>query len=101
MYDAIRVLETNALFEIKHSSPQRFRAVSLEAATETLRGEYDARVERLRAALDSVDAVDEADDSAVQQLWAMTGRDAIENTTEQHIAQATDEVVVVIGDESL
>jgi sugar-specific transcriptional regulator TrmB len=37
VYDAIRVLEAQGLVEIQHSSPQQFRAVPLEEATETLR----------------------------------------------------------------
>lgn len=101
VYDAIRVLEAQGLVEIQHSSPQQFRAVPLEEATETLRDQYEERVERLHDALDTVDVVDEGDESSVQQIWAMTGRDAIENRTDQLIEKATNEVVLVIGDESL
>jgi sugar-specific transcriptional regulator TrmB len=101
VYDAIRVLEAQGLVEIQHSSPQQFRAVSLEEATETLRDQYEERVERLHDALDTVDVVDEADESPVQQIWAMTGQDAIENRTNQLVGEATDEIVLVIGDESL
>jgi len=101
VYDAIRVLEAQGLVEIQHSSPQQFRAVSLDEATETLRDQYENRVERLHDALTTVDIVDEDDESSVQEVWAMTGQDAIENRTEQLIQTATDEVVVVIGDESL
>lgn len=101
VYDAIRVLETQGLVEVQHSSPQQFRAVSLEEATETLRNQYEERVKRLHDALDTVDVVDEDDESPVQQIWAMTGRDAIENRTNQLIEKATDGVVLVIGDESL
>ena len=101
VYDAIRVLEAQGLVEIQHSSPQQFRAVPLEEATETLRDQYEERVERLHDALDTVDIVDEGDESPVQQIWAMAGQDAIENRTDQLIEKATDEVVLVIGDESL
>ena len=48
----IRLLEAQGLVEVQHSSPQRFRAVALEAATETLRDQYEARVDRLANALD-------------------------------------------------
>ena len=44
VYDAIRVLESQGLVEIQHSSPQQFRAVSLDEATETLRDQYEDRV---------------------------------------------------------
>ena len=101
IYDAIRVLEAQGLVEIQHSSPQRFRAVPLDEATETLRDQYEARVQRLHDALDPVEIIDSDDDSVVQQVWSMTGRTAIENRTDQLISEATDEVVLVIGDESL
>ena len=101
IYDAIRVLEAQGLVEIQHSSPQRFRAVSLEEATETLRDQYEARVQRLHDALDPVEIIDSDDDSDIQQVWAMTGQTAIENRTNQLVTEAADEIVLVIGDESL
>jgi sugar-specific transcriptional regulator TrmB len=100
VYDAVRILEAHGLVEIQHSSPQRFRAVSLEEATETLRHKYEDRIERFQDALEPVDIVDE-DESSVQEVWAMNGQDAIENRTEQLIEGASDEIVLVIGDESL
>jgi sugar-specific transcriptional regulator TrmB len=101
VYDAIRVLEAQGLVEIHHSSPQRFRAVSLDEATETLRDQYEARVERLHDALDAVELVDEDDEQPVQQVWTMSGHDGIETRTEELIEAATEEVVLVVGDESL
>ena len=101
IYDAIRVLEARGLVEIQHSSPQQFRAIPLEEATETLRDQYEDRVDRLQNALDSVPIADEDDESSIQEVWSMSGRDAIENRTEKLIETATDEIVLVIGDESL
>ncbi len=98
VYDAIRVLEVQGLVEIQHSSPQQFRAVSLEEATETLRDQYEDRVERLHDALDTVEIVDGDEESSVQEVWSMAGQDAIENRTEQLIETASDEIVLVIGD---
>ena len=101
VYDAIRVLEAQGLVEIQHSSPQQFRAVPLDEATETLRDQYEDRVERLHDALDTVEIVDQEEETPVQQVWAMSGRDAIENRTDQLIEDASGEVVLVLGDESL
>jgi len=101
VYDAIRVLEAQGLVEIQHSSPQQFRAVPLAEATETLRDQYEERVERLQNALDTVEMVDKDDSSPIQQIWSITGGDAIENRTSQLIEKATEEVVLVISDESL
>jgi len=64
VYDAIRILEAQGLVEIPHSSPQQFRAVPLEEATETLRDQYEERVERLHDALDTVDVVDDGDEAS-------------------------------------
>ena len=101
VYDAIRVLEAQGLVEIQHSSPQQYRAVPLDEATETLRDQYEDRVERLHDALDTVEIVEQDEETPVQQIWAMAGRDAIENRTDQLIEEASDEVVLVVGDESL
>jgi len=101
VYDAIRVLEAQGLVEIHHSSPQRFRAVPLDEATETLRDQYEARVKRLHDSLDAIEIPDEASEDPVQQVWSMSGNDGIENRTEELIQSATDEIVLVIGDESL
>ncbi|MFC7021075.1 MULTISPECIES: TrmB family transcriptional regulator [Haloarcula] len=101
VYDAIRVLEAHGLVEIQHSSPQQFRAVPLDEATETLRDQYEDRVERLHDALDTVEVVEQDDETPIQQIWAMTGRDAIENRIDQLIEDASEEVVLVVGDESL
>jgi DNA-binding MarR family transcriptional regulator len=102
VYDAIRVLEAQGLVEVQHSSPQRFRAVSLEQAAETLHDQYEDRVERLQDALKTVEmAEEEEEELPVQQVWSMSGQDGIENRTNQLIADASDEVVLVIGDEAL
>ena len=100
VYDAIRVLEAQGLVEIQHSSPQQFRAVPLEEATETLRDQYEERVGRLQSALATIDSVDD-EESEVQQIWAMSGQDAIGNRTDQLIESANEEIVFVVGDESL
>jgi len=101
VYDAIRVLEAQGLVEIQHSSPQQFRSVPLDEATETLRDQYENRVERLHDALDTVEIVERDDETSVQQVWAMSGRDAIENRADQLIEDASEEIVLVVGDESL
>jgi len=101
VYDAIRVLEAQGLVQVQHSSPQQFRAVPLDEATETLRDQYEARVKRLHDALDTIEVDNDSDETPVQEVWAMSGNEGIENRTEELIETATEEVVLVIGDESL
>ncbi|MFB6202697.1 MAG: TrmB family transcriptional regulator [Halorhabdus sp.] len=100
VYDAVRVLEAQGLVEVQHSSPQRFRAVSLDVAVETLRDRYERRVERLAGTLASVENADEDCRDPPQQVWALSGREAIETRSAELVESADDEVVLVIGDES-
>jgi len=102
VYDAVRLLEAQGLVEIQHSSPQRFRAVPLDEATDTLRNQYEARVERLENALEQAKPVDPtAGEEPVQEVWSMSGTTAIANRSNQLIESASEEIVLVIGDDSL
>jgi len=100
VYDAIRVLESKGLVEIHHSSPQQFRAVPLNEARETLRDQFESRVDRVHRALENIETLDSGGDSPVQEVWSMSGATAIENRTAELITDASDEIVLIIGDES-
>jgi sugar-specific transcriptional regulator TrmB len=101
IYDATRVLDAQGLVVIQHSSPRRFRAVPLEEATETLRDQYEDRVERLAAALEDAEQIDADEEEEVQEVWAMSGTDSIANRSNTLIGNASEEVVLVVGDETL
>jgi sugar-specific transcriptional regulator TrmB len=101
IYDAIRVLEAQGLVEIQHTSPQQFRAVPLEEGIETLRDQYQDRVDRLETLLRGLDDVQEDDDGPVQEVWSLSGESAVENRIEQLVVDAESEVVFVIGHSSL
>jgi sugar-specific transcriptional regulator TrmB len=101
IYDAIRVLEAQGLVEIRHTSPKQFRAVPLEEALETLRDQYQDRIERLEGLLDGMEDVEPSEETPVQEVWSMTGATAVENRTEQLIDASESEVVFVIGHPSL
>ena len=101
IYDAIRVLEAQGLVEVQHSSPQQFRAIPLTEATETLRDQYESRVQRLENALSKTEKIDQSHEEPVQEIWSMTGQDAIANRTQQLIDDADDEIVLVVAHEAL
>lgn len=101
VYDAIRILEAQGLVEIHHSSPQEFRAVSVTEAADTLRDQYEERVQRLETALEDTTRIEPDTDDEVQEVWSMSGRDAIANRTRNLLDDATEEVVLVIGDAEL
>lgn len=100
VYDAVRVLETKGLVEIQHANPQRFRAVSIDEAVETLRDEYESRVETLRETLRGIEPATDAGDAEVtHEVWALSGTAAVANRTGQLIDGASEEVVLVVGHE--
>lgn len=101
VYDAIRVLESKGLVGIHYSNPQRYRTVPIDEAIATLRDQYEHRIEVLYNALEQLEEVDTSDSSPDQMVWALTGRTSIEHRTEQLIEDATNEIVLMIGDERI
>jgi sugar-specific transcriptional regulator TrmB len=102
VYDAIRVLESKGLVETQHSNPQRFRAVSVAEAVDTLRAEYETRMESLRNAVEDLDPADtRAEVEVSHEVWALSSEPGITSRTQQLIDEADSEIVMVIGDESV
>ena len=100
VYDAIRVLESKGLVETQHSSPQVFRAVSVDEAVNTLRTEYADRVSSLRGALRGLEPPDEeGSEDVTHEVWSLSGEQGITSRTQQLIEGASEEVVLVIGHE--
>jgi len=97
VYDAVRVLEAKGLVEVQHSSPQRFRAVSIDEATETLRQRYDDRIDELAAKLSALDPPESAgEDEALQEVWSLRGREAVTSRTLGRLEAAESEVLLVV-----
>ncbi|WP_313694329.1 TrmB family transcriptional regulator [Halorarum halobium] len=102
VYDAVRVLETKGLVDVQHSSPQRFRAVSIDEAAATLRREYESRTDVLVEALRGVDPATNDDDAEVShEVWALSGENTITNRTQGLIDEAEGELVMVVGDDAV
>ena len=102
VYDAVRVLEAQGLVEVQHSSPQKFRAVSVDEATQTLRQKFDSRIDTLGTYLDDLDLGAETDeDTGLQEVWSLTGSGGIESRTLELVDSAESELVLVVVDESI
>jgi sugar-specific transcriptional regulator TrmB len=100
VYDAARVLEAKGLVEVQHCSPRRYRAVSIDEATALLSREYESRVSTLTETLKGLpDAEEEtADSPPVGEIWSINNHEAITTRSLRLIEDATDEVVLVVGD---
>lgn len=97
VYDAIRVLESQGLAEVQHSTPQQFRAVPTEEAVQTLDDTYTSRVNELQQQLDALGETGQDQTDIVHEVWALSGEQAITNRTRNLIREATEEVVLVVG----
>jgi HTH-type transcriptional regulator, sugar sensing transcriptional regulator len=102
IYDAIRALEAKGLVEVQRSNPQRFRAVPITEATETLRKEYEARSQDLAEALTKLDSsVVDDDREPTHDVWGLTGETSISNRTRQLIDEADSEIILIVGREDV
>lgn len=102
VYDAIRVLETQGLVEVQHTSPQRFRAVSIDEATNTLQQKYVNRIETLESYLESTEIREtDHEQDELQEIWSLTGNEAIESRTFELIERADSEIALLVVDESI
>jgi sugar-specific transcriptional regulator TrmB len=102
VYDAIRVLESEGLVEVQHSSPQRFRSVGIEEAVGTLRRKYSKRFETLESYLETLEVHDtETSDDRVQQVWSLSGHEAVESRMFDLLDEAETEIALLVSDEAL
>ncbi|ELY68479.1 TrmB family transcriptional regulator [Natrinema versiforme JCM 10478] len=101
VYDAIRVLESQGLVEVQHTSPQVYRAVDIEEATQTLQQKYTNRIETLETHLKNTDIQDTEENEQVQEVWSLSGHEAIESRTLELIDEADSEVALLVVDEDI
>lgn len=102
VYDAVRVLESKGLVEVQHTTPQKFRAVSIEEAIAILRQQFDTQIDTLQShleALDNQSAVD--DDDRMQEVWGLSGHEGIESRAHGLLEDAESEIVLLVVDEEL
>jgi len=71
-------------------------------ATDTLRDEYRSRMDSLRDTLESLDPAGHEEEADVtHEVWSLSDPETIVARTQQLIDDAADEVVLVLGDESV
>lgn len=97
MYDANRILEAKGLVEVQHTNPQQFRAVPIDEAMATLREGYESRMDTLRKLMQDIEPAETDMESLDNEVWSLSGSEAIQNRTQQLIEEATNEIVLVVG----
>ncbi|MFC4451679.1 TrmB family transcriptional regulator [Halorussus aquaticus] len=101
VYDAIRVLEAQGLVEIQHTNPRQYRAVPLEEATQTLRRQYESRVDELQEILDDIEPANESDSKVTHEVWSLSGTEGITSRMLQLLDDAEEEVIFVVSSPSI
>lgn len=101
VYDAIRVLESQGLVEVQHSSPQVYRAVGIAEAAQTLQTKYDDRIETLQSYLEAAESPESEADNQVQEVWSLNGHAAIESRMLTLISEAESEIALLVVDEDV
>lgn len=102
VYDATTVLEAQGLVEVHHSNPKRFRAVSIDEATRRLRQQNDTRIETLETQLKELyQPSTAAEEMYRQEVWTLADHEAIQTRTEELIAEAESEIVLLVVEEDL
>lgn len=99
VYDAIRVLEAKGLVDVQHSSPRQYRAATVEEAASLLTREYESRVATLTDKLgDLPDASTDGESPPVGEIWSLNNHEAINTRSLRLVEEATEEVILVVGD---
>jgi sugar-specific transcriptional regulator TrmB len=97
VYDAMRVLESRGLVEVHHSTPQQFRAVTVEEAIETLRSTYESRFDELEQHLERLQPVEREPESTAHEVWSLSGQAGITSRSQQLLADADEEIISIVG----
>ena len=102
VYDAVEHLSKFGLVETQHASPKKFRAISIEEALEVLRGRYEQKFTELGNTLESIDSVRESESNPEPPgVWTLSGIGTITARAQELIQEGDEEVVYLIGDESV
>lgn len=102
VYDAVRVLESQGLVEVQHTNPQQYRSVGIDEATRTLRQKYDDRIDTLKSYLERIDCREPGtDDDEIQEVWSLTGDEAIDSRMLDLIGDADSEIALLVVDEDI
>ncbi|NGM68991.1 TrmB family transcriptional regulator [Natronolimnobius sp. AArcel1] len=97
VYDAVERLHRRGLVDIQQSDPREYRAISTDAALETLRNKYTDTLEATDEALSNIQQSSDLDERGA---WAIADHDHVSDRVESFLDEATEEVYVLAADET-
>lgn len=100
VYGAAEDLAERGLVDVQHASPKRYRAVSLDAAREQLRRDFEREHERAFDALADLETRLADGEERQEELWTISGRETVTARVASLVEEA-EAWVVYGGDEAL
>ena len=98
VYETMDRLRDRGLVEFQEGEPRTFQSVSLDAAVRTLRKEYESHVETVEQTLRRMEPVYKETQQAV---WAISDHEQVTERVVDLVADATDELVMIVLDDAL
>lgn len=98
VYGAADNLETRGLIEVQQATPRRYRPVSLDAARDHLREQFEADSDRAFDYIADVQGELGGGEETPEAVWTVTGGDAVTDRIVELAADAEDRVLFGTGD---
>ncbi|MEF8884927.1 MAG: helix-turn-helix domain-containing protein [Haloarculaceae archaeon] len=95
VYDSVETLQERGLADVQDAQPRRFRAAGPDDAVQTIRREYDRRLDRLDGLLPRLRSPEDREERA--GVWVVEGDDAVSDRLAGLAADATGELLVVVA----
>ncbi|WP_436343702.1 TrmB family transcriptional regulator [Natronorubrum sp. FCH18a] len=101
VYDAVDRLHRRGLVDIQQSEPREYRAISKDAALESLQEQYDATLEATDDALSELRRSNGGNDFEESGAWAISDHDHVTDRIGTLLEEASDEIYALVTDESV
>jgi len=94
VYSVTESLEDRGLVEVQQSSPMQYRAVSIEAARNTLRERFETESDRAFGYVESVRNERGGENEQQEAIWTLSGRDRVSERAAELVGNAESHVVL-------
>ena len=98
VYDAVERLHRRGLVDVQQSDPREYRAISKEAALESLQQQYASTIEATDDALSQLRRSNELEERGA---WAIADHDHVNDRISLCLEDAAEEIYVLVADESI
>lgn len=98
VYETMDRLRDKGLVELHQADPRAYQSVSIDTAVKILREEYESYFETIETSLQQLEPNYK---DAQQAVWALNTHDQVTGRVTDLVAEASDEVLLIVLDEDL